>query len=1625
MAESMLISEDETAVRALLDLAHAHDEWPKGPPPAFIQMLEQFARFGTGDDRLWDSPDKLFAMAHHAWRASANRRPGEAVIDLDVKARNESAKSLEKDLVLTITTDDKPFLVDSITSVLTEAGKSIRFFVNILTDNARGKDGERQHSGPSMRESTIYAQLDPPIDNAEIEYLNAQLHEALADVAAAVTDWEKMRQCLGDAITQLRQLRLDNYSDEDLQENIAFLNWLLNDHFSFLGVRRYNCRTTPTGLEFEHDPSGDLGVLKNPKRRILKNTFSKAGELSAAVEAFLASDEPLLIAKSNSKSLVHRYVYQDYIGIKRYDDDGKMIGEDRFIGLYTADAYNRPASDIPLLRRKVQKVLDDSPFSAGGHNEKALLNILETYPRDELFQVDVETIGETSLEILRLYKRPRVKLILRRDRFDRYISAFVFIPRDQFNSDRREAIGNLLASTFYGRVFAFYPFFGDASLVRVHFVIGLDSGAPEGPGIKHLTDEIRALCRDWDADLLESLRTLHQGALPTGIFETYRRAFDAGYREHVSAREALEDIDVLEKMADRHFDVRAYRENSDAPHRLHLKLYQRNEPVRLSAIIPTLENFGLSVIREIDYEVRPDNGEGPVWIHDFLTEESNERAIDFADIKPKIEDALTAILNGVCEDDGFNALVVAAGLTWHEAWLLRAAAKHHLQTGISYSQSYIEETLRRWPHISQGIISAFQVKFDPTVGDSKNRDSKWHEACEDVLEKLHDVSSLDQDRIIRRFINLFDATSRTNFYQRVDGAVRACIALKIESGKLEEIPEPKPYREIFVSGPMVDGVHLRFGPFARGGLRWSDRKEDFRTEVLGLVKAQRVKNAVIVPTGSKGGFFPKHLPDTDDRAQIYEAGREAYKIFIGTLLDVTDNIVDGQVVHPENVVSHDGEDPYLVVAADKGTAQFSDTANAISEARNFWLGDAFASGGSAGYDHKAMGITARGAWEAVKRHFREMGKDIQSEPFTVAGVGDMSGDVFGNGMLLSNQIQLVAAFDHRDIFIDPSPDHARSFQERKRLFEIGRSSWQDYDTSLLSKGGGIFSRSAKSISLSPEIKAVLKIKEDKVAPNVLIQYILKASVELFWLGGIGTYFKTNDEENWRVGDRANDNIRIDSHEMTMKVIGEGANLGLTQKARIEFASRGGAINTDAIDNSAGVDSSDHEVNIKILLGEAIERGLMKAVDRNALLASMTDDVAEYVLRHNYDQTRALSQLQETAIDQLESQSRVMAALEEMGRLDREVEDLPSREALSAMVDQGRGLTRPELSVLMAYAKLWLFDEIVESDVPDDPLLHKELVEYFPAALHRYGEAIDNHRLRREIIATRMANEIVDTCGVAFVHEAMLVTGASVSEVVFAYEAARQIYDLQNFASAVNALDNEVSALVQNALYFEAAELLKEQTYRLVTDIRAMSLLKKDGLSALVSDYKEPVSAIMAAYQTIAPPDAAVAVEKRLAEWKKRGAPLGLARQAALFASLERAFDVVDISRTKNCDTNKAGALFFAIGRQLKLDVLRDQMRKNPLRKNFEMRASRRLMEEVTRQQRQITETMIAQKGCLEKDVSSEAVNAAMKAWVKGHRDTFERYNKFIADVDLASQTPSVAKLSLLSRQLSELNERLL
>ncbi|MEO8927847.1 MAG: NAD-glutamate dehydrogenase, partial [Caulobacteraceae bacterium] len=1259
-----------------------------------------------------------------------------------IRARGSSDRDLKLDL-LEIVQPDAPFLVDSVMGEVGESGAGVKAMFHPIVDQG------------AARVSMIQVWLAPVGEERRAGLID-RLLTALADVRAAVADFPAMLALLGRSIDELKAAAPGDPAV--LAEDLDFLRWIDSGHFVFLGARVYDYpRTADGGYAAEeplYQPEGSLGVLRDQALTVLRRA-SEPAVLSGALRQRLETAEPVVVAKSNLRSRVHRRVYMDYIGVRRYGADGKPSGEVRFVGLLTARAYDEPARVTPLLRRKLARVLAAAGYAPGSHNALRLANILETYPRDELFQIGEDELLATALDILHLSDRPKVKLFVRRDPFDRFFSVLLYIPRERYTTRLRQRAGEILAKAYGGRVSAYYPSYSDAPLARVHFIIGVTPGDHLDPDLDEVEARLTQAARTWGDDLEDAIRAgVGDPAKASPLLAAYDGAFPPGYRDRHDADEALADLLMVEGLGGGGaVKVRAYRKADDSLLQFRFKLYRRGEsPAPLARVLPILGDMGLSALVEEGFAIapRPTNGAAAqVWIHEFLLDDENGGDLTFQDIKGPFEAAFGAVWSGAAESDGFNRLVLELGVSWREAALMRALARYRQQSGFDPRQAVQEAALSDHPEVTRLLFDLFAVRFDPATGTGVEARTEASAALRLTIEEaLQGVESLDADRVLRRLAALVGAITRTNYYQGdAGGGPKPYIAFKVASRELIDLPAPKPFREIYVSAPHVEGVHLRFGPVARGGLRWSDRRDDFRTEVLGLVKAQQVKNAVIVPVGSKGGFYPKALPRGGAPDAVRAEAIRAYKTFLYGLLDLTDNIdAEGVVVHPPKVVIHDADDPYLVVAADKGTATFSDIANAVAEDYGFWLGDAFASGGSAGYDHKAMAITSRGTWEAVKRHFREMGKDIQREPFTAAGVGDMSGDVFGNGMLLSKATRLKAAFDHRHIFLDPDPDPAVSWVERKRLFDLPRSSWEDYDPALISQGGGVFPRTQKSIPLSEPVKAMLDLRADALSPAELISAILKSRVELLFLGGIGTYVKGVVEANLDVGDKANDAVRVNGRDLRSKVVGEGANLGLTQAGRIEFALAGGRIDTDAIDNSAGVDTSDHEVNIKILTGMAERTGRLARADRDGLLASMTDEIAGHVLAHNYDQTLALSLLQAEAAQDLDAQGAFMADLESRGRLDRALEGLPDAAALTERALAGAALTRPELAVLLAYGKLELFDDIIASPAPDDPYFLATLEGYFPKAMGAFDEEMRRHRLRREIIATVIDNDLVNLCG---------------------------------------------------------------------------------------------------------------------------------------------------------------------------------------------------------------------------------------------------------------------------------------
>jgi len=1582
-AQPIIRSSDSEDTRAAAQrIAEARALLGNGAPPDFFDALYAGA---VPDDVLRTDARRLAALADALWEEAHKRQKGAVRVAL---------LDDTQETVLVGINDDRPFLFDSALAAANAGGARIRAAWHPIVT----LDGVR---------TSIIALVCDVLSEEARKQISDSLRDAFLQGAMAVRDWRAMLNRMRDA---REDLAAHPPANGDIEEDLAFLDWLGDNHFTFLGARDYVLARDGAHGRLEPVAGSGLGILADEDARVIA-----AGErqgLSAEVRAWLDSPEALIVTKSHARAQVHRRSHMDYIGVKTFGRDGSFIGERRFVGLFTSGAYSAQPRAIPLLRRKITQVMARAGLDPASHDGKALAHILDTFPRDELFQVSTGQLHEIAIGILRMGGLPRLRLFLRFDRFDRFVSAILLAPRDRVNAKVRAGIHALLARALNGRTSAYDAAVDETPLVRLHFIIGRNPGPAPRVDVHVLEGQIAALMETWDDGFAKAF---HAGSSDAARRLAARAPhFSTGYRDHFPAQEGARDLSILEELAAAKdgltVHARVYRQESDASAALHIKLYVLGDVLPLSASLPVFENLGLKVVAEDSYPVSFNIDGGNIdggnndggWrqdaaILDFAMERADGMAVRLDDIQAPLEDAFHAVLRGDAESDDFNRLVIGAGLAWRDVVILRALAGFLRQAAFSFSLTYMQQALVRNPDIAALLVALFHARNEPD-GAVREKDANIAAIERQIESALRDVPSLDDDRIIRRFKNVVDAVLRTNFWQAdQNGAHKSAIAFKFDSARLDELPAPRPWREIFVYSPAVEGVHLRFGKIARGGIRWSDRREDFRTEILGLVKAQQVKNAVIVPVGAKGGFYPKRMPANPTREESAAVGVAAYKTFINALLDITDNLdASGGIVPPPEVTRPDGDDPYLVVAADKGTASFSDTANAIALERGFWLGDAFASGGSVGYDHKKMGITARGAWEAIKRHFRELGTDIQSQDFTVIGVGDMSGDVFGNGMQLSEHIRLVAAFDHRHIFLDPNADAATGFAERRRLFALPRSSWDDYDKSLLGAGGGVFARSLKEIPLTPEVKALIGADKDVLSPPELIHELLKAQTDLLWFGGIGTYIKASTQTQQEAGDRANDAIRINGNQVRAKVVGEGANLGVTQPGRIEAARTGARIDTDAVDNSAGVDTSDHEVNLKILLSGPVARGEISEARRNELLASLTDEVAAHVLADNYNQTLALSVAEHAGVRDLDAHARLIRDLESRGKLDRAVEYLPSDAAMKALANDGKGLTRPELAVLLAYAKLDLDADVLASALPDDPALAGLLSGYFPqAAVAALPEEPQRHRLKREIVSTVLVNRLVNLAGPAFALRMREMSGLTGAGVTRGFVLTDDAFGLSALKARIDGLDGKVNAQIQIRLYADIADQFRRVTPWFLAHVPGDAPIAETG--AL---YRAGVEALR---QNHAPtPDE----QARIAELAGAGVPDDLARDMALLGALAAAPDVALLAGQSGRDVTQVASLYFALGETLGLDRLRALAGRLLPPDHWDRLALRRLWEDLAAAQRAIADRLLAEGG-------------SVADWARAHADALERTRAFLATLE-GSGDLGVAKLMLASSQIQSL-----
>lgn len=1567
-------------------------------------FLDDLFGAGTPDDLLLRGADELFTIGRTLWQAAEKRKPGSTIVKV-VGPHSKGALPGVRHTSVYIVNDDMPFLVDSVTGGLASAmSHRIHMMHHPIMDVPRDDKGKRSGGKGTerIRESYMYIEIDALSGAAALKDLQDTLEKILADVRAAVSDWRAMLAKIDETVASLT-VNPPPIGQDEVNETIQFLRWLGADHFTFLGFREYRFDGDPATFDFTQVDGTALGILRDADRYVLRDKKGLT-PMSPEIRHFLTKPDPVIITKANVKSTVHRQSHLDYIGVKIFDAEGNAVGERRFVGLFTSLSYSQFAHDVPLIRGKVAKIQERARLGNRSFAGKALAHILETFPRDELFQVGEDWLYETTLGILQLTERPRPRAFIRADQFGRFVSAMVYVPRDNYHSGLRTAITDILCRSYNGELSVYYAKLSEEPLARWHFIIRTTPGQVPSVEDADIQQEIIEAAQGWEDRLHLSLISRVGDEVANDLHHTYKARFTAAYKESFTPEQASYDVLKLEEVdGDDDLRVDFYRHLSDGEGRFRLKIYHGSKLIPLSSCMPVLENFGFKVLYEHSHKM---GGGASSYIHDFSLEHPGDDTFDFDRVKPLVEDLFVQVWNGVCENDGFNRLVLISAMNWKQIVLLRAYGKYLRQLGMGYSPDYFADTVVEHAGISKHLIKLFEAQFMPDFGE--DRDSAAAAQTSDISDALEAIKSLDHDRIMRAYANVIGATLRTNFYQ--DGVVERvderALAFKIRSREVDEAPLPRPFAEIWVYSPQVEGVHLRGGPIARGGLRWSDRREDFRTEVLGLVKAQQVKNAVIVPQGSKGGFFPKQLPTGGDRDAFMKEGVASYRSFITSLLSLTDNLKGGKTVAPKQTVRRDGNDPYLVVAADKGTATFSDIANGISQDRGFWLDDAFASGGSAGYDHKKMGITAKGAWVSVQRLFRERGLNTQEDEFTVIGVGDMSGDVFGNGMLLSKKIRLQAAFNHMHIFIDPNPgDTDKAWNERKRLFDTPGTTWDDYDKRLLSKGGGIFSRADKSIKLTPEIKEWLDIKEDSLAPTNLINRILKAEADLLWFGGIGTYVRATTETDSQVGDRANDALRVTAQDLKVTVVGEGGNLGMTQKSRIEFARRGGRLNTDFIDNSAGVDCSDKEVNIKILLTDAIAKGSLKAEDRNALLEEMTDDVSEIVLSDNYLQTQAISLAEVRAVRSRHYHHGLIRALERDGDLNREIENLPSDEGFSELAANDKGLSRPEISTLMAYAKMSLFDTLVKSELIEDPVLQPELEWGFPEVLRdRFAEELSSHQLRREIIATVLANEVVNWAGLTFVYEVKEETGLGVEDIVAAFVIVREVFDLQAQWDAINALDYKVPASVQYDMHQSVSDSLKNQVLWLLRNMP-----QPFNVSEMVERFKTPFEKLFGISQDVLSKPVQTAFVKRRDGFKDKGVGHELATFVAAFQVLVSGPDIITVAEETGKSVDYVAGVHFALGDMLNFDWLRQRSERIASKDHWETLAIRAIVEDLGDQQRGLVREVCD-------SAEDQTVKQATGEWKKSQATRVIRAGRLAEDLK-SSGGLSVAKLSFAARHL--------
>lgn len=1577
---------------------------------AFIHAFYHHKRVETFDEE----PRVTYARVKHAWEFFSAPREEVSKTRVFVPEKQPKAWQTHRTVLQTMNTD-MPFLLDSIAAEVARQGFEALLVFHPVIQVVRDEQGRvsaiGEEHGATQGESFIHFELSALPDHIPEEDLEKDVSKVLEAIRAVVADWQTCLVKLEESRHSLEEA--GQHHREDIEEVKRFLEWLQGEHFIFLGTVDYRFRDCDGNDCLQVVEDSETGIFRLPDFEL-----KPQGLQALPPEAIAFIHKPTLvdITKSTHKSVVHRPVHMDYIDLKQFDESGEVIGERRFLGLFTSLVYYQSAMRIPLVRRKIEWVIENAGFSEGGHNSKTLRTIMEFFPRDELFQTDKEQLLETAIGILELEERPQVGVFVRRDAFERFVSCLVFVPRENFSTTTRETIQQLLEQSFSGTSVAYYTQMTDSPLVRLHVIIRTQPGSIPDVDLENLQRIIAKQVMFWEDDFHQELMHHYGEKHAERMFRFYRHAFPKTYSSTYKPVVAVRDVAQIDQALRTNMLGLGMYPDQGGSSEFHLKIYNPNKQIPLSDIVPMLENLGVRILDETPFYVVPKHASG-VWIRDFRLEPVGGYKPELHEVRERFETALARVWDGELESDAFNRLVLLAGLHWYEAMMLRAYAKYLRQARFTYSPETIAAALARHPSCARLLTDLFLLRFDPNFSGSDDERKKAQDQISGYLDQqLQEIDNLDDDIIIRRYRAVMMATMRTNYFLRDENGDRPdYLSFKIASQKVPELPQPRPFREIYVYSPRLEAVHLRGNKVARGGLRWSDRREDFRTEILGLMKAQMVKNAVIVPEGSKGGFVLKRPPVEGGREALVQEAIACYRMFLSGMLDITDNIVKGEIVPPEQVVRHDADDPYLVVAADKGTASFSDIANDVSESYGFWLGDAFASGGSYGYDHKEMGITARGAWVSVVRHFQEMGLDPDKDDFTVTGIGDMSGDVFGNGMLLSRHIKMIAAFDHRHIFIDPNPDPERSFKERERLFALERSSWADYDASCISKGGGVYPRTAKSISLSAEACKALGLENAKgnMQPSEVIRAILKAPVDLLWNGGIGTYAKAESESQEQVGDPANDALRVNGRELRCKMVGEGGNLGLTQLGRIEYAEHGGRINTDAIDNSAGVDCSDHEVNIKIAFKQAIEDGSLKLEKRNALLEEMEEEMAHLVLRDNRLQTQAISIAQYRGVDTLDAHVRLMRRLEREGMLDRKLEFLPGEDRLEQLRNEKRGLTRPEIAVLLAYSKLALYRDMVDSHLPELDYFKHDLKYYFPEAMREpFSEAIENHPLRREIVATAITNSMVNRVGSSFFNQMNEETGMPTCDIARAYAITRDVFRLRRIWQEIEDLDGKVMAEAQLRLFVDINHFVRRATLWFLRNKPQPLDIEK-----IAAEYMPAVEELRGHLEEILDEETAASFTQRREQYIEAGIPEALAQQVAAMERLTGALDIVHVAKAH---TERpllvAGRVYFALGGRFRLNWLREQASRLTIRSHWERLGMSSILQDLSDEQRRLTEEVI------EASCSDDLCTDAVAAWAEKNAKPLSRYDQFIEDL-LTNDVLDFAMLNVALRRVESVGRR--